>query len=139
MTGPSRESEGLVLAISKALASAGAAPGDVGFISAHGTGTVYNDQMEMRAFRSVFKGAKRPVYSIKGGIGHTMGAAGLVEMIIALRALKERIVPPTVNLTEPDDDARGWVSGGQQAFRAGAFALVTNAGFSGVNTALVLA
>ncbi len=139
MTGPSRESEGLILAISKALASAGAGPGDVGFISAHGTGTVYNDQMEMRAFRSVFKDAKRPVYSIKGGIGHTMGAAGLVEMIIALRALKERIVPPTVNLTEPDDDARGWVSGGQQAFRAGAFALVTNAGFSGVNTALVLA
>lgn len=139
MTGPSRESEGLVLAISKALASAGAGPGDVGFISAHGTGTVYNDQMEMRAFRSAFKGAKRPVYSIKGGIGHTMGAAGLVEMIIALRALKERIVPPTVNLTEPDDDARGWVSGGQQAIQAGALALVTNAGFSGVNTALVLA
>jgi 3-oxoacyl-[acyl-carrier-protein] synthase II len=137
MTGPSRESEGLVLAISKALASAG--PGDVGFISAHGTGTLYNDQMEMRAFRAVFQNNKRPVYSIKGGIGHTMGAAGLVEMIIALRALKERMVPPTVNLTEPDDDALGWVSGGQQALHAGALALVTNAGFSGVNTALVLA
>jgi 3-oxoacyl-[acyl-carrier-protein] synthase II len=139
MTGPSRESEGLILAISKALTSAGIGSDDVGFISAHGTGTVYNDQMEMRAFRAVFQDAARPVYSIKGGIGHTMGAAGLVEMIIALRALKERIVPSTVNLTEPDDDARGWVSGGHLALEAGALALVTNAGFSGVNTALVLA
>jgi len=138
MTGPSRESEGLILAISKALTSAGIGSSEVGFISAHGTGTLYNDQMEMRAFRAVFKGAARPVYSIKGGIGHTMGAAGLVEMIIALRALKEGIVPSTVNLREPDEDALGWVSNQQQAVRERAFALVTNAGFSGVNTALVL-
>lgn len=138
MTGPSRESEGLILAISKALVSAGAGPEDVSFISAHGTGTVYNDQMEMRAFHAVFKHAMRPVYSIKGGMGHTMGAAGLVELIIALRALRERIVPPTVNLKEPDDDAVGWVSGGQQTLQPGALALVTNAGFSGVNTALVV-
>ncbi len=138
MTGPSRESEGLILAISKALASAGVGAGDVGFISAHGTGTRYNDQMEMRAFHAVFKNAPRPVYSIKGGIGHTMGAAGLVEMIIALRALQERIVPPTVNLIEPDDDARGWVSDRKQMVQAETLALVTNAGFSGVNTALVV-
>jgi len=139
MTGPSRESEGLILAISKALVSAGIGSDGVGVISAHGTGTLYNDQMEMRAFRAVFKDAARPVYSIKGGIGHTMGAAGLVEMIIALRALQERIAPPTVNLKHPDDDARGWVSDRQQLLCAGTHALVTNAGFSGVNTALVLA
>ncbi len=140
MTGPSRESEGLILAISKALASAGIGPDDVGFISAHGTGTVYNDQMEMRAFRcGVSADGPRPVYSIKGGIGHTMGAAGLVEMIIALRALRERNVPPTVNLKEVDDDAQGWVSDRQQPVREQSLALMTNAGFSGVNTALVLA
>jgi 3-oxoacyl-[acyl-carrier-protein] synthase II len=139
MTGPSRESEGLILAISKALASAGIDAADVGFISAHGTGTLYNDQMEMRAFRAVFQNSERPVYSVKGGIGHTMGAAGLVEMIIALRAIRERIVPPTVNLIEPDDDARGWVSDRKQTPQPGAHALVTNAGFSGINTALLLA
>ena len=138
MTGPSRESEGLILAITKALTSAGIGPGDVGFIAAHGTGTVYNDAMEMRAFRAVFQNHERPVYSIKGGIGHTMGAAGLVEMIIAMRALRERTVPPTVNLKEPDDDARGWVSDCRQSVREQAFAIVTNAGFSGVNTALTL-
>ena len=138
MTGPSRESEGLKLAISKALASAGAGPDEVGFIAAHGTGTLYNDQMEMRAFQAIFKDA-RPVYSIKGGIGHTMGAAGLVEMIIALCALRDRKTPPTVNLKEPEDDARGWVSNQQQAVCGQTLALVTNAGFSGVNTALLLA
>ncbi|OGW42283.1 MAG: hypothetical protein A2010_09095 [Nitrospirae bacterium GWD2_57_9] len=140
MTGPSRESEGLILAIRKALSSAGLSPEDVGFIAAHGTGTVYNDQMEMQAFRSVFGNNERPVYSIKGGIGHTMGAAGLVEMIIALRALREASVPPTVNLQDPANDASGWASGQRQRIREGrASALVTNAGFSGINTALVLA
>jgi len=139
MTGPSRESEGLILAVSKALASAGILPDDVGVISAHGTGTLYNDQMEMRAFRAVFRDATRPVYSIKGGIGHTMGAAGLVEMIIAFHALRARKAPPTVNLKCPDDDALGWVSDHQQPVREQTVALVTNAGFSGVNTALVLA
>jgi 3-oxoacyl-(acyl-carrier-protein) synthase len=139
MTGPSRESSGLILCISKALTSAGIDPQDVGFISAHGTGTSFNDQMEMRAYNAVFQNKERPVYSIKGGIGHTMGAAGLVEMIIAVRALREGRVPPTVNLKNVDDDARGWVSDRQQKVNGQTRALVTNSGFSGVNTALVLA
>jgi 3-oxoacyl-(acyl-carrier-protein) synthase len=139
MTGPSRESEGLILAMNKALRSADIGPQQIGFIAAHGTGTVYNDAMEMRAFQTVFEDRKLPVYSIKGGIGHTMGAAGLVEMIIAQRALRENIVPPTVNLKNAAVEARGWASALQQSIRPGTMALVTNAGFSGVNTALVLA
>lgn len=138
MTGPSRESEGLILAITKALKSAGCDSEDIGVIAAHGTGTVYNDAMEMRAFHEVFKNSVRPLYSLKGGIGHTMGAAGLVETLIALQALREQTAPPTVNLQEPDDDARGWVSSNAQSITRGTSALVTNAGFSGVNTALVL-
>jgi 3-oxoacyl-[acyl-carrier-protein] synthase II len=139
MTGPSRESEGLVLAITKALKSAGIGSRDISLIAAHGTGTVYNDAMEMRAFRAVFRDKEVPVYSIKGGIGHTMGAAGLVETIVAQRALREGLVPPTVNMQEPDDDAIGWVSDRARPIERGRMALVTNAGFSGVNTALVLA
>jgi 3-oxoacyl-(acyl-carrier-protein) synthase len=137
MTGPSRESEGLILAITKALESAGATAQDIGFIGAHGTGTVYNDAMEMRAFQAVFK-SPVPLYSIKGGIGHTMGAAGLVEMLLALRALREHRVPGTVNLQEADRDAHGWVSGQAQPIGRGGIALTSNAGFSGINTALVL-
>lgn len=138
MTGPSRESEGLVRAINAALHSAGRAADQVDFISAHGTGTQYNDAMEMRAFHTVFEGRRLPLYSIKGAIGHTMGAAGLVEMTIAQRAQREKIIPPTVNLREPDTDATGWVSDHRQAIRPGSVGLVTNAGFSGVNTALIL-
>ncbi len=139
MTGPSRESEGMILAITKALRSAGIDAAEVGFIAAHGTGTVYNDAMELRAFSAMFRDGALPVYSLKGGIGHTMGAAGLVELLIALRALREGTVPPTVNLKEPDDAARGWVSDRKRPVRRNTKALVTNAGFSGANTALVLA
>ena len=138
MTGPSRESEGLVRAICSAINSAGITSRQVGFISAHGTGTTFNDAMEMRAFLTVFRDSKLPVYSVKGGIGHTMGAAGLVETAIALRARSENIVPPTVNLKESDDDSLGWTSCRQQTGSPNSFALVTNAGFSGVNTALIL-
>jgi 3-oxoacyl-[acyl-carrier-protein] synthase II len=113
-------------------------PAEIGFISAHGTGTVYNDAMEMRAFRNVFAAEPVPVYSIKGGIGHTMGAAGLVELIVALRALREGMAPPTVNLSDADSDAEGWVSNSVRQVKANLSALMTNSGFSGINTALVL-
>ncbi len=138
MTGPSRQSEGLILAIGKALCSARIIEKDVGFISAHGTGTVYNDSMEIRAFSSVFRD-RRPIYSIKGGIGHTMGAAGLIEMIIAMKVIKEGAVPPTVNLREADPEAGGWVSAEHRLIRKNSVALMTNAGFGGINSAIVLA
>lgn len=137
MTGPSRVSEGLIGAIGKALGSAGLSSVDIDFISAHGTGTSYNDEMEMRAFRAMFENPL-PVYSVKGAVGHTMGAAGLLETIVALKGLDAETVPPTVNLVNPDDDARGWVSPDPVPLKRVGRALVTNSGFSGVNTALVL-
>lgn len=137
MTGPSRESEGMISAIRQALCSAGVSGEQIGFISAHGTGTPYNDAMELRAFRDTVSDP-RPVYSLKGAIGHTMGAAGLVELALACRALHEKLVPPTVGLCEADDEARGWVSPHRQSIASARHGLVTNAGFSGVNTALVL-
>ena len=108
MTGPSRTSDGMILALERALHSADCSRDDISFISAHGTGTLYNDQMEMRAYRTLFANGPVPVYSIKGALGHTLGAAGLVETIIAARAIRARQVPPTVNLRDVDDDAAGW-------------------------------
>ncbi|MFH1147762.1 MAG: beta-ketoacyl synthase N-terminal-like domain-containing protein [Pseudomonadota bacterium] len=139
MTGPSRQSEGLILAIKAALQSAGVDKDDIAFISAHGTGTAYNDAMEIRAFRHVFREGDTPAYSIKGGTGHMMGATGLVEMILALKALRENKVPPTVNMEEPDEDAAGWVSSSEVSIGNRSKAILTNAGFSGINGALVLA
>ena len=136
MTGPSREGGGLALAIQKAFQKAGISSSTVGCIAAHGTGTVYNDSMEMKAFKKCFKNIV-PTYSIKGGTGHTMGAAGLVEIVIALRSLKEGIVPPTVNINTVDDEARGWVSS-ESCLIDSAITLSTNSGFGGVNAALIL-
>ena len=136
ITGPSRDGDGLTLAIKKALRLAQISPKAVGCISAHGTGTAYNDSMEMKAFKSVFKDAAIPVYSIKGGTGHTMGAAGLIETIVAMRSLTEKRVPPTVNLREVDEEAKGWVSSERCSFDS-PITLSTNSGFGGINVALV--
>jgi 3-oxoacyl-[acyl-carrier-protein] synthase II len=125
------------LAVQKALSSAEMRSEEVGSISAHGTGTAYNDSMEMKAFRSVFPGRRLPTYSVKGGIGHTMGTAGLVDIIVAIKTLQEERVPPTVNLREVDDEAMGWVF--PEARSCGsAVTISTNSGFGGINCALVL-
>ena len=138
MTGPSRDGVGLALAIKSALQRAGIRPDQVGAVNAHGTGTVYNDAMEMKAFRHIFGGRCLPVHSIKGGTGHTLGAAGLLEVLVATRSLATGLVPPTPGLARPAPDAAGWVS--PQAVPAAGLdcILSTNSGFGGVNAALLL-
>lgn len=137
MTGSSRDGKALALAVRRALKSAGVSSEMIGCVSAHGTGTVYNDSMEMKAFKEVFQKRKVPVYSVKGGTGHTMGMAGLLEAIIALESLKEGVIPPTVNTRGIDKEAQGWVSSQACSFDTG-LTLSTNSGFGGVNSALVL-
>ena len=137
MTGPLRDGSGLAAAIQKALKRAGISSDSVGCISGHGTGTVYNDSMEIKAYRSIFGYGFRPLYSIKGAVGHTLGVAGLIETIIALRVLEEKIIPPTVGLKETDPEAKDWVSSESRALESNVI-LLNNAGFGGVNAALIL-
>jgi len=137
ITSPSRDGIGLALALRRALRTANVSAEEVGSISAHGTGTEYNDSMEMKAFKSVFKRRALPTYSLKGGIGHTMGTAGLVDIIVAIEALREKVVPPTVNLLEADDEAKGWASPEPCACDS-AITVSTNSGFGGINCAVVL-
>lgn len=137
ITGPSKDGRGLSKAVHNALQSAGVSENEIGSISAHGTGTIYNDSMEMRAIKKVFGKRPMPVYSVKGGTGHTLGAAGLLEIIISFRSLDKKVVPPTVNLRDADREAEGWVSSGPQSFES-PVTLSTNSGFGGVNSALVL-
>jgi 3-oxoacyl-[acyl-carrier-protein] synthase II len=138
MTGPSRDGGGLVRAIEKALKRADLRPGNIGSVSAHGTGTLYNDSMELKAFQTVFSEKRVPVYSVKGSLGHTMGATGLIEMMVALKSMEQQVVPPSANLHEVDPEAVGWVS--QHAVKVDGMnaVLSTNSGFGGVNAALVL-
>ena len=136
MTGPDRDGKGLARAVSNALRSAGRASDAVGCIAAHGTGTALSDAMEMAAFKTVFENP-RPVFSVKGGTGHTMGSTGLIQCAAALRAVRERSAPPTVGLRNVSDEARGWAAPVPQRVETPC-ALVTNSGFGGINVAVVL-
>ena len=140
MTAPDAEGRGLARAIAKACAMSGRGAGEIDLIAAHGTATVFSDAMEMAAFRASLP-RPVPMFSVKGGVGHTLGAAGLVQILVAVRALAEGVVPPTVGLRLAEDAAEGWVRG--QAVRLAAaggrrLALSTNSGFGGVNTAILL-
>jgi 3-oxoacyl-[acyl-carrier-protein] synthase II len=137
ITAPVRGGAGLARAIDKALAAAGRTADDIAAVCAHGTGTIYNDRMELDAFNTVFHGRPLPIFSVKGAIGHTLGAAGGIETALGLKALATHIVPPTVGFAAPEKGAEGQVSGNQQAI-AGDVLLTTNSGFGGINAALVL-
>ncbi|HRT06225.1 MAG TPA: beta-ketoacyl synthase N-terminal-like domain-containing protein [Kiritimatiellia bacterium] len=138
LTGPSRDGAPLAEAIRGALDMAGAAPVDVAALCAHGTGTVYNDQMEMLAFRRVFGEQPLPTFSVKGGTGHLLGAAGLAEVLLALEFLRRGRIPPTVGLRRAADDAVGWVSAEARPVHSAGLAVSTNSGFGGTNAAVAL-
>ncbi len=138
MTAPDRNARGLIRAIQKAVGMAGKSAVDVGVIAAHGTATVYSDAMEMTGFRASVP-EPRPVFSIKGAIGHTLAAAGLTQILVAKRALEQGIAPPTVGCESADDAAMGWASSKAMPLANAGVALSTNSGFGGVNTAILLA
>lgn len=87
ISGPSRTGEGLFIAITQAMKQAGLNPSDIGFLSAHGTATDYNDEMEAKAFGRA--GLQHvPINSFKGYIGHTLGGAGVIESALCLRSMR---------------------------------------------------
>jgi 3-oxoacyl-[acyl-carrier-protein] synthase II len=106
LTAPEPSGRGASKAIELALADAGVGPDDVVYVNAHGTSTPLNDRAETNALK-VALGEERarqvPVSSTKSAIGHLLGAAGAVEAIATLLALRDRIAPPTLNYEEPDE------------------------------------
>lgn len=137
ITAPARDGCGLVQAVRRALLQAGQGEESLAAINAHGTGTVYNDLMELTAFRTLFGDHKLPLHSVKGAIGHTLGAAGGIEAVLGLRSLAEGVIPPTVGLRHPEPAAEGLVSSQPTPIK-GSTLLTTNSGFGGINAALVL-
>jgi 3-oxoacyl-[acyl-carrier-protein] synthase I len=95
ISGPSRTGQELCQVINKSLAEAGLTPGDIGFISAHGTATIYNDEMEAKAI-TLAGLQSTPVNSLKAYYGHTLGAAGLIESIVTLQSMREHLVLPSL-------------------------------------------
>lgn len=137
ITGPARDGCGLILAIENALKMTGLNANDIEAFCAHGTGTVYNDGMELAAVNTVFGDRILPIFSVKGAIGHTLGAAGGIEVALCLKSLEEKIIPPTVGVRLTDDPALNRISSESQNF-AGNNILTTNSGFGGVNAALII-
>lgn len=95
ISGPSRTGNELAHAVRQAMHESGIANHDIGFISAHGTATLFNDEMEGKAFFSLGLD-KVPINSLKGSFGHTLGAAGVVEIILSLHSLNNGEIMPTV-------------------------------------------
>ena len=177
MTGPDRDGAGAARAMVAALADAAAQPGEIDFVSAHGTATGFNDLMEAHALARVFDAAASqtarndarasqpgfldalasqagkndarasqndarasnvPVNSIKGALGHTLGAAGVFEALMCIRTMEQSSIPPTVGLVERDPAiALDLVTGGPRAAVVRT-ALSTSSGFGGTNAAIVL-
>jgi hypothetical protein len=98
MTGPSRDGAGLAQAIRAALHRADLLPQQIDYINVHGTGTPYNDAMESAAVRAVFGESIPPISGLKGMLGHTLGAAGVVETIACVLAMQEQFLPGTPRL-----------------------------------------
>jgi 3-oxoacyl-[acyl-carrier-protein] synthase II len=140
ITAPEPNGEGFARAMNQALTSTGTAAQEISYVSAHGTGTPYNDVGEARAMKAVFGEHARqiPISSIKSMIGHTNGAAGAIETVACALALHHQAVPPTANLEEPDPECDlDCVPGRGRAMRVET-CLNLGAGFGGFNVCVLL-
>lgn len=131
---------GAIAAMKAALVDAGVTPEEIDYISAHGTGTEENDKLETLAIRGVFgeRAAKVPISSIKSMMGHLVAAAGAVELITCVLAMRDGVVPPTINYNQPDPNCNlDYVP--NQARRVEVRTCLSNSfGFGGQNDTLIV-
>ena len=139
MVQPDDAGAGALIAMRAALEDAGASTADVGFISAHGTGTPINDRIESLAIRTLFGADAPPISSTKSAIGHLLGAAGSTEALVCVEALRRGVLPPTINYEVPDPecDLDYLVDGAREAPRV-KLALSNSFGFGGQNACLAI-
>jgi 3-oxoacyl-[acyl-carrier-protein] synthase II len=145
LTAPTPDGSGASRAVIQAMADAGIAVEDVDYINAHGTGTPLNDRAETGAMQIALGDHLRttPISGLKSAIGHTLGAAGAIEAVATVLALRDRVAPPTLNLDVPDPELDLLhVVGDPAPLRdtpgRGLHALSTSFGFGGHNACLVL-
>ncbi|WP_392561516.1 beta-ketoacyl-ACP synthase II [Orbus sturtevantii] len=136
MTSPPEDGSGAALAMECAIRDAGITPEQVGYINAHGTSTPAGDKAETQAVKSIFKenSNKVMVSSTKSMIGHLLGAAGAVESIFTILALRDQAIPPTINLDNPDDGCDlDYVPHTARQVKNIEYALCNSFGFGGTN------
>lgn len=139
ITAPHPEGDGMARAMHMALAQSGVAVQDIGYINAHGTGTVLNDKSETMAIHRVFgEHAKATaVSSIKPMIGHTLSAAGAIEAVATILSLRGQFLPPTLNYQEPDPECDLDYVPNIARNRSFQYAMKNSLAFGGNNTSLI--
>ena len=138
ITQPHPDGDGAVRAMKMALRKAGLEPSQVGYINAHGTSTYYNDKLETAAIKKVFGDGAPPVSSTKSMIGHTLGAAGAIEAMICILAMRDSKLPPTINYTTPDPECDLDYIPNVARDASAEYALSNSFGFGGHNVTLLL-
>ncbi len=140
VTAPPEDGGGAVLAMRRALRSAGISPDEVDYINAHGTSTPVGDVVETRAIREVFgrRAYEVPVSSTKSMLGHSLGATAAIEAILCTQAIRDGIIPPTINLTDPDPECDLDYVPHKARGTEIEVALSNSFGFGGANTSLVI-
>jgi 3-oxoacyl-[acyl-carrier-protein] synthase-1 len=136
MSTPHPEGQGAQDAMRAALAAAGIAATDIGYVNAHGTGTPANDRSEAAALIALFGERGVPVSSTKGVTGHALGAAGVVEAIVTMLALEHQALPVSANVDTQDPSLALDLVTQARAARL-QYALSNNFGFGGSNCSLV--
>ena len=139
ITQPDPEGKGLSMAMRRALESASAPSDSVDYINAHGTSTPYNDKFETFAIKKIFgdRAMSLPVSSTKSMTGHLLGAAGGIESVVCVKAIQEGVIPPTMNLDDPDPDCDlDYVPNVARALKARTV-LSNNLGFGGQNASII--
>jgi 3-oxoacyl-[acyl-carrier-protein] synthase II len=139
ITQPAEDAGGAVRAMQSTLADANVRPEQVEYINAHGTSTLYNDRLETVAIKKVFgaHAAKLPVSSTKSMTGHLLGGAGGLEAGITVLALRDQILPPTINLEKPDPECDLDYVPNQSRRVPLEYAMSNSFGFGGTNAALL--
>jgi 3-oxoacyl-[acyl-carrier-protein] synthase II len=144
LTAPREDGEGQADAMTAALADAGVGRGEIDYVNAHGTSTPLNDRAETHAIKLALgdRAWRIPISSTKSAIGHLLGAAGAVEAVATVLALRDRIAPPTLGFSESDEDLDlDYVPGAARPIATGqhpALALSNSFGFGGHNAVLCL-
>ena len=139
MTAPSEDGAGAALAMGNAIRDAGIEPSEVGYVNAHATSTKVGDLIEIHAVKKVFgdHAPKLAMSSTKSMIGHLLGAAGAVEAIFTLLAMRDSVAPPTINLDNPDEGCDLDLVANQAQQRTIDVALSNSFGFGGTNGSLL--
>jgi 3-oxoacyl-[acyl-carrier-protein] synthase II len=140
MTQPHPEGSGAIRAMRMALRNAGLQPEQIGYVNAHGTSTYYNDKLETAAVKAVFgdHAQQLPISSTKSMIGHTLGAAGAIEALVCLLAMRDGILPPTINYETPDPECDLDYIPNEARKAQTDYALSNSFGFGGHNVSLVM-